>query len=279
VPAEFAVAATGTEVERSENPDATINAVYATGPVRDFAFALGPLELTERNVDGVLLRGWVLPQHADDAAMMLSAAATQVRALTQALGPYPYAELDLVDAPDAYGGIEYPGLVFIGTLGGFSVVEPVVHEVGHQWFYGLIGNDQLLDPWLDEGAATFTEILYYEAAYGSQRGTTALEGLREVVESQAESADLPVGLPVGEYEDEYEYAVIVYLKGALFFEALRRELGPDVFGDFLQAYFQDYRYGFAEPEDFQATAEAACGCELDSLFDLWVYEGGPLPEP
>ena len=279
VPAEFALAASGMEVERTENGDGTVTAVYATGPVRDFAFALGPLELTERNVDGVLLRAWVLPQHADDTATMLAAAATQVRTLTQALGPYPYTELDLVDAPDAYGGIEYPGLVFIGTLGGFSVVEPVVHEVGHQWFYGLIGNDQLLDPWLDEAAATFTEILYYEAAFGPQRGTTALEGLRAIVESQAENPDLPVGLPVGEYENEFEYAVIVYLKGALFFETLRRELGPEAFEEFLRAYYQDHLYGFALPEDFQATAEATCSCDLDSLFDLWVYEGGPLPGP
>ena len=276
---EFALAASGVEVDRAENDDGTFTAVYVTGPVRDFAFALGPLQLTERNVDGVLLRAWVLPQHADDAGPMLAAAATQVRALTQALGPYPYTELDLVDAPNAYGGIEYPGLVFIGTLGTFALVEPVVHEVGHQWFYGLIGNDQLLDPWLDEAAATFTEILYYEAAFGVQRGTTALEGLRQAVEFQADNADLPVGLPVGDYDSQSEYAIIVYLKGALFFETLRRELGPDAFGDFLHAYYQEFRYGFASAGGFQAVAEAACSCDLDSLFDLWVYDGGPLPGP
>jgi hypothetical protein len=278
-PAEFALAATGVEVGRSENDDGSVTAVYATGPVRDFAFALGPLNLTERDVDGILLRAWVLPQHADDAREMLSAAATQVRALTLALGPYPYAELDLVDAPDAWGGIEYPGLVFIGTLGSYFVVEPVVHEVGHQWFYGLIGNDQLLDPWLDEAAATFTEILYYEAAFGSQRGTTALEGLRQVVEVGAENPDLPVGLPVGAFSSESEYAVIVYEKGALFFEALRRRLGPQAFEDFLHTYFQEYRYGFATPEGFQAAAESACGCDLDAMFNLWVYDGGPFPGP
>jgi aminopeptidase N len=278
-PAELALAASGVEVGQAENPDGTVTTSFATGPVRDFAFALGPLQLTERTVEGVLLRAWVLPQHAGDARGMLEAAAAQVRALTQAIGPYPYAELDLVDAPEAYGGIEYPGLVFIGTLGTFAMVEPVVHEVGHQWFYGVVGNDQLLDPWLDEGAATFTEILYYESAFGVQRGTTALEALRQVVEIEPEVAEMPVGLPVSEFRDEYEYAVVAYYKGALFFEALRRELGPDLFGDFLHAYYQEYRYEVATPEGFQNAAEETCGCDLDALFDLWVYEGGPLPGP
>jgi aminopeptidase N len=278
-PSEFALAASGAEVDRVENDDGTFTAVYATGPVRDFAFALGPLVLTEREVDGIRLRAWVLPQHSDDTRLILDAAAAQVRALTQAVGPYPYTELDVVDAPNAYGGIEYPGLVFIGTFGTFALIEPVVHEVGHQWFYGLIGNDQLIDPWLDEAAATFTEILYYEAVFGVQRGTTALEDLRQSLRYQVEDPDLPVGLPVGEYDSVSEYAVIVYQKGALFFETLRRELGTDGFRDFLHAYFEAYRYGFATPEDFQAVAEATCGCDLDSLFNLWVYQGGPIPGP
>jgi hypothetical protein len=276
---EFALAASGVEVDRVENGDGTFTAVYATGPVRDFAFALGPLVLTERDVDGIRLRAWVLPEHSDDTDLVMDAAAAQVRALSQAVGPYPYVELDVVDAPNAYGGIEYPGLVFIGTFGTFALIEPVVHEVGHQWFYGLIGNDQLLDPWLDEAAATFTEILYYEAVFGVQRGTTALEDLRLSLRYQVEDPDLPVGLPVGDFDSVSEYAVIVYQKGALFFEALRRELGADGFRDFLHAYFDAYRYGFATPEDFQAVAEATCGCDLDSLFDLWVYQGGPIPGP
>jgi aminopeptidase N len=160
-----------------------------------------------------------------------------------------------------------------------SLIEPVVHEVGHQWFYGVVGNDQLLDPWLDEGAATFTEILYYEAAVGVQRGTTALEGLRQVVDLGPGLAELPIGLPVGEFGDQFEYAVVVYYKGALFFDALRRELGQELFTDFLHAYYEEYRYGFATPQGFQAVAEATCGCDLDAMFDLWVYEGGPLPGP
>jgi aminopeptidase N len=185
--------------------------------------------------------------------------------------------LDLVDAPGAFGGIEYPGLVYLGTLGSGWVIEPTVHEVAHQWFYGLIGDDQIEEPWLDEAAATYAEVLYYEEAQGTGRGTSFLSDLRSIIRREADP-DLPVGLAVEEYGDEFTYAVFVYLKGALFFDALRRELGEAGFKDFLHEYFETYRYGFANSEGFQEIAEDTCSCDLDALFDLWVYEGGRVLE-
>jgi aminopeptidase N len=74
-----------------------------------------------------------------------------------------------------------------------------------------------------------------------------------------------------------EYALIVYGKGALFFDALRRQLGDPTFFAFLHAYYERYRYGFASSRDFQATAETACACNLSALFNLWVYKGGAVP--
>jgi hypothetical protein len=91
------------------------------------------------------------------------------------------------------------------------------------------------------------------------------------------SPELPIGRGVAAYPTQREYALFVYLKGALFFDALRSDLGDEVFFAFLQEYFQTFRYSIASAKDFQTTAEATCGCDLQSLFDLWVYEGGELP--
>jgi len=71
----------------------------------------------------------------------------------------------------------------------------------------------------------------------------------------------------------------VYSKGALFFDALRREMGDRIFFRFLKDYYAAYRYGFARSQDFQATAEQTCACDLDALFDLWVYKGGEVTRP
>ncbi len=277
VPANLALAASGVEIDRRER-GTTVRATYVTGPVRDFAFALGPLDLHTRQAGEVTLNAWVLPEHADEASRLLRLAQDQLVLLERLVGPYPYRELDLVDAPGAFGGIEYPTLVFIGTLGGPGVTLPTVHEVAHQWFYGLIGNDQVREPWLDEAAASYAEALYYEFAVDSGRGTRLLSDFRVGVRTAADPAR-PVGQPVGAYPSIGEYARLVYLKGALFFETLRNEMGDERFFAFLQRYYQTRRYGFASSADFQTLAEAECACDLDALFDLWVYEGGPLPEP
>lgn len=278
-PSRYRLAASGIALGLAEHVDGTHSATFVTGPMRDFAIAVGELEFEQRTVDGIRLQGWVLPQHIPEIDRMLDAAAAQVQTLQELLGPYPYAELDVVDAPGAFGGIEYPGLVFIGTVGTRSLVGPLVHEIGHQWFYGLVGNDQLRHPWLDEAAATYTEVLYYESTVGPGRATSLLRGYRDLVTRRAVDPALPIGLPVGEYPSEQDYALLVYLKGALFFDALRRELGDEAFFSVLRNYIDQERYGFAEPETFQHLAEKACGCDLDRTFDLWVYRGGPLPEP
>ncbi|MEK7682435.1 MAG: M1 family metallopeptidase [Chloroflexota bacterium] len=270
------VVATGIEVGREQLPDGTQAMTFVSGPVRDFAFAIGTLVSETKEVQGVQIRGWVLPEHQPDLTRMVEAAAAQVELLARLVGPYRYVELDLVDLPGAYGGIEYPGLVTIGTLGGPDLIHPTVHEVGHQWFYGLIGDDQLREPWLDEAAATYTQVLYLEQTEGSGSATGLLSDYREALREHPEP-ERPIGLGVADYASQWEYALFVYLKGALFFDALRTELGDKIFFEFLQAYYEDYRYKIATAVDFQSTAEATCACDLQALFDLWVYRGGELP--
>ncbi|MEE9217288.1 MAG: M1 family metallopeptidase [Anaerolineales bacterium] len=275
-PSDQKLVATGVEVDREMLEGGRAAATYVSGPARDFAFALGPFITETKQVNGVTINGWALPEHEDDLRVMVGAAATQLELLVDLIGPYPYTELDLVDVPGAFGGIEYPGLVTIGTLGGSNVVDPTVHEVGHQWFYGLIGGDQLEEPWLDEAAATYTQVLYHEQASRRGYATGMLTFFRDQIRDYPNS-ELPIGLPVDDYESPAEYAIFVYRKGALFFDALRGELGDDLFFEFLQTFLDRYRYEIASADDFQSTVEEVCGCDLDSLFDLWVFEGGEAP--
>ncbi|TET97292.1 MAG: M1 family peptidase [Anaerolineales bacterium] len=275
-PAGFDLVVSGVEILNETLGDLQ-RLTYVTGPMRDVAIAVADFVDESRQVGDVTVTAWVLQDHADDLDKVLDSATLQMQVLGDLVGPYPYPELDIVDAPHAFGGIEYPGLVFIGTLGTHWVVEPTVHEVAHQWFYGLIGDDQISEPWLDEAAATYSEALYYEHALGSGRATGFLSDLRAIVREHPDPT-IPIGLPVGDYASDADYAVFVYLKGALFFDALRRELGDRPFGEFMKAYYQQYLYGFASGNGLQEVAEQTCSCDLQDLFDLWVYEGGVIPE-
>ncbi|HKZ54040.1 MAG TPA: M1 family metallopeptidase [Anaerolineales bacterium] len=277
-PSQYGLAASGVEIEARDNGDGTRTTTFVTGPMRDFAFALGKFSAVDREVGEVKLRAWVLPSHADQTTRFLDHAEAQMELLEELVGPYPYTELDLVDAPDAFGGIEYPGLVFVGTLGGPNIIDATVHEVAHQWFYGLIGDDQLREPWLDEAAATYAEILFYERVFGSGTAAGLLRDYRSWVRSHRDPT-IAIGLGIGDYASPSDYGLFVYIKGALFFDALRRELGDERFFSFLRAYFESYRYGFATASGFHSLAEQTCSCDLDSLFDLWVYKGGQVFEP
>jgi aminopeptidase N len=276
VPTDQTLVATGMEVDRESIDDERAAATFVSGPARDFAFALGPFISEMEQVNGVAVNGWALLEHEDDLRVMVEAAALQLELLGDLIGLYPYTELDLVDVPGAFGGIEYPGLVTIGTLGGENVIDPTVHEVGHQWFYGLIGDDQLEEPWLDEAAASYTQVLYHEEASRRGYATGMLTFFRDQVRDHPNS-EMPIGLAVEDYDTSADYGLFVYRKGALFFDALRGEMGDDLFFEFLQRFYDQHRYEIATAVDFQSTAEDTCECDLDSLFDLWVFEGGEIP--
>jgi len=272
---EFEIIASGVEIDREYLGGDQQKVTFVTGPMRDFAFALGVLEKRSRVVDGTSLNAWVLPWHSESGERLLNAAAQQMEFLVDLVGPYPYVDLDIVDTPCSFGGIEYPGLVYICSVDDGYFVDTTVHEIAHQWFYGLIGNDQLYEPWLDESIASYWQVLYYENTVGVEQAIVQLNQFRSWI-TRPEDQKAPIGLGIEDYRLIGDYYTVVYFKGALFFDALRSELGDDVFFDFLKTYYQKYRYGFVDTQGFHETAEEVCGCDLDDLFNLWVYVGGDV---
>jgi aminopeptidase N len=145
----------------------------------------------------------------------------------------------------------------------------VAHEVAHQWFYNLVGDDQLDEPWLDESLAQFATLQYYTDEYGAQ----GAQGFRASLEGRWKSIDdakIPIGLPVAKYSGQ-EYSAIVYGRGALFFAALKEKMGASVFDEFMNDYTAQLSWGIATPQFMQTLAEKHCGCDLNPLFKEWVY--------
>lgn len=278
-PAEYAIVTSGVAVDERVEGDVRSQTVVAA-PMRDVALVVGPLQRASVVVDGVTINAYMLDEHAVYTDRMLAYGADQVRNLNQRVGPYPFTELDLVDAPGAFGGIEYPGEVFIGVVGPDSFFEiATVHEVGHQWFYSVLGDDQLREPWLDEAFASYTEVLYFEAKEGAKAREREVESSRSYYELALSDSKLPIGLPVDRYADDSDYFAAVYEKGKVFLDELRRTLGDDAFFAFLQTYYRKNQFGFVTGPMLQAEAEATCGCDLAQLFDEWVYgpDGPPTP--
>ena len=272
-PKDVVLAGVGREINSQDNGSRQ-TVKYAAGPVRDFYLAASPdYSVFTKESNGVTLRFYTRADLQSGAERALEIAAKAIEVYGTRYAPYPYTELDFVSTPTLALGIEYPGMIAIAD----RIVSPyhdylegtVAHEVGHQWFYNLVGNDQLDDPWLDESLAQFATLQYFTDQYG-QAGSAGFKNSLEGRWARTGNAEIPVGLPVREYRNN-EYGSIVYGRGALFFEALRDEMGTDNFDLFIKAYTKNNSWDIATPEKLQMLAEKTCGCSLNTLFKQWIY--------
>jgi len=249
--------------------------VCAAGLVRDFALVLGDnYEVASGVAEGAIVNSYFYPDHREGGEQVLQIVINALTIYSRLFGPYPYAELDVVETPTRAGGIEYPTLIVISErlYDGHPRLEWVVaHEVAHQWWYGVVGSDQVDQPWLDEALTQYSTLLYHEFLYGSDTAAAILESDFQRIYDQLvdEGTDMPAGLPVAAYPREL-YSPVVYRKGALYFHALRQRVGDESFFAILQTYYRRHRYGIATPESFLQTVQAVTGNAQRDLYERWI---------
>jgi hypothetical protein len=251
---------------------------FAIGPARDFYLAASEgFEMVQAQVGETTINSYAFPEVAATATEAVQYTVDAMNSFNNRLGPYPYTEFDIVSTATQALGVEYPGVVAINQelytpssrFPQGYIEGTVVHEVAHQWFYNVVGNDQLDDPWLDESLVQYVTMLYYLDYYGP----AGAEGWRQTLQQRWQAvgnAEIPVGQPVAAYEGP-EYSAIVYGRGALFFEELEQVMGEEAFSQFLRDYYMSVAWDIATPEGMQARAEGHCECELDALFNEWIY--------
>jgi hypothetical protein len=282
VPSELVVATTGLQVKRTEQNGATTYLI-ASGPARDFFMAMSPdFAVVSREVEGTQVNSYYLPKDVNGGQQALQVAGRALQDYNAQFGLYPYRELDVVEAPlqDALG-VEYPGIILAGsgvygapTDATFTSV--IAHEVGHQWWYNVVGNNVLQDPWLDEGLTTYTSMLYFEDEQGQQgyEGIANYYQNRYTTYLQTHPDDL-VTASVAYYEAQPEggsaYSTMVYTKAALFFKALRQTIGDKAFFQALQDYYKTKKYKVASPQDLLDEFEKASGLDLGDFYQKWLY--------
>jgi peptidase M1-like protein len=254
----------------------------ANGPARDFYLVASP-DYTEvsQTFGEVTIHSYAPENVKKGAQMALDVASRAIKDYGARYAPFPYTEFDIVSTPTLALGIEYPGMIAIaariydvdsdyrGTPARIYMESTVAHETGHQWFYSLVGDDQLDDPWLDESLTQFATLQYYTDEYG-ESGARGFQDSLEDRWAQVINKKIPIGLPVAKYTAR-EYGAIVYGRGPLFFVALRNEMGAEAFDSFIKDYTQTLSWKISTPQTLQALAEKHCACDLQKIFDEWVY--------
>lgn len=255
---------------------------FVSGPQREFTIALTQLEQLSAEVEGVRINSFYRAGSAANGQVALDAAANSVRIFNQRYGRYPLREIDVVEFDArSFLGVEYPGVTLIDHA---LYTEPngpeitVAHEIGHMWWYSVVGNDVQRESWLDEALASYSQVVYQEGVRGADAAERELEGFRQRYwNNLAAGRDAPVAQPNGQFRANY--VALVYGKSVLFIQALREQLGEERFSGFLQQYYAQHRYGYVTGADLLASAEGACGCELDQLYLDWITRTVPVEVP
>ncbi|MBS1638239.1 MAG: M1 family metallopeptidase [Bacteroidetes bacterium] len=197
------------------------------------------------------------------------------------LGDYPYNHVTAVDGTiSAGGGMEYPNITIIGESGNDLTLETtIMHEVGHNWFYGILGSNERDFPMMDEGLNSFYEMRYIRTKYPEKKLTSlfgrdstfkffGLNAFKQKAEYEFSyliaarmNLDQSLALPAAEYTT-YNYGAIVYSKTALVMDYLMNYLGGDKFDEGMRFYFENWKFKHPTPKDLLTTLEYHLSTDL-----------------
>jgi len=195
---------------------------------------------------------------------------------SQLIMPYPHSSLSVVEA-DFLESMEYDGLYFL-SRGFYNLYEGIpqgyltfiaAHETAHQWWYGLVGNDQALEPWLDEAMCTYMEHIFYEYVYADYLTGSDQSLVDWWWEYRVNffEPDGWVDRSIYDYDEFRPYRDAVYLNGAKFLHDLRNLVGDEAFFSFLRDYAIQNKNRIATATDFFGILQEHTDEDIDGLIN------------
>jgi hypothetical protein len=254
--------------------------VYEMKLGRTFTLSISDVYvIAEREVLGTKILSYTYPEEAASGEAAADLAVDAINLFTEYYGPVMRDLVSIVEV-DFDHNMEFDGLIMI-SRGIFmfynntpetnlTIITP--HEVSHQWFYSLVGNNQAMEPWLDESLATYSEALFYEHYYPdlvSWWWENRVDG-----HSPTGFVDNTIYLEQG----YTAYRNSVYLNGAHFMQDLRDTIGDEAFFNFIKAYALEHRYQIATGEDFFSTLAAYTDEDLTALLEQYFANAPTTPE-
>jgi hypothetical protein len=295
VPSGWVVGATGVEQSRTPNGNQTTHR-YVQDRVHDFAWTTSPdfLDRTERfehpGLPPVHMRLLLQPEHAHLAERHFAAAAATLRYYGEWFGPYPYPSLTIVDPAwqSESGGMEYPTIFTGGTrwLAPAQSNDPeyvVIHEVGHQWWQGMVANNEVEHAWLDEGINEYADSRVQSVAFQPNYFVQRFFGgfipwqYRDIPLTRATDTNYmntfrrapdrdPMATPTfllwpGTHQN------LSYHKAALVLHTLERMHTWEVMQRVFATFFQRWQYRHPTPDDFFAVLDEVTRQDHEPFID------------
>ncbi|MBQ8430453.1 MAG: hypothetical protein IJX26_00705, partial [Clostridia bacterium] len=219
--------------------------------------------------------------HSDERAEdSLQTAKKALTTFNESFGLYPYKQLSVVETGFIYGGMEYPNLVMISdSLEKYDdYTNTIVHEIAHQWWYGVVGNNEYDHGWLDESLTEYSCVIFYEKnpeyeikrEVCIQNAITSYTTFVDVYEDIFDKVDTSMNRSLDEYNTEPEYVYVAYVKGMIMYDDIRNIIGDKAFFKSLRSYYKNYSGKNATPDDLINTFEDCSNRKLRSFINGYL---------
>jgi len=196
-----------------------------------------------------------------------------IRFYSTEVGEYPYPIVSAVQGPESFGGgMEYPTITVISPAALAKDLDvTLTHEIGHNWFYGLLGSNEREHPWMDEGMNSFYEYKYAYKKYGDKNGELEL-----LFDTKAKRrTDQPIETPAQQFSP-INYEVVAYHKTVKWMQLLQQTVGKPSFQQTMHQYFEQWKFKHPQPRDFETVFSQSAPIKLDTVFN-YLHTTGFLP--
>jgi hypothetical protein len=278
VPESYKVAATGFQTKTPVIKEGRKTFQFYADDVHDFAWSASPdFDYVEdtfsaEGVPGVRIKLYIDPLHKNLTDRYMHAAKSALAKLGEWYGEYPYSTLSVVVPPasgNGAGGMEYPTLVTAAAARndnpGYELERTLVHEIAHQYWYGLVASNEFEEAWLDEGFTSYTEDKLMSSIYGVVPNVP--------IEASYLTKPEPLEQSSWRYHSSGGYAENVYLRGKLVLTSLERQVGDKTMSKIMRTYFQKYRFKHPSSSDFQKVIESVTKSRWTEFFQAYVERG------
>jgi len=277
-PSNLVLATTGEIKNTQSKNECNVYNVEAKA-VRDYAFVLSnKFSVVSEQYENVKIMYYYY--NDNNFAQSLQSAVDSIKTFNKLYGEYPYSTFSVVKSNFIHGGMEFPNLVLISDNASDynDYLNVIIHETAHQWWYGLVGNNQYSCGWLDEGLTDYSTTLFYKnnPQYGInmqdivKNTTNSYVTFVEVYTKVLGNVDTSMTRALNEYDTEPEYVYMAYVKGMLLFDSLMENVGEDKFLYIMSKYFDKYKYSIATPEALIKMFEKYLGYDMRGFFDSWL---------
>jgi hypothetical protein len=271
VPTDFVVAHSGERISANR---------YRAYAIRDFAFVLSKgFQKLSAELNNTTVNYYFTADDTPEIALQTAVKAFDY--FSREFGPYPYPALTVVQTAFLHGGMEYGSLVYVSNSidpKNIAYSTVIVHEIAHQWWYGLVGNDQTQTAWIDEGLTEYSTAVFFEShpEYGERideiadNNLTTLSFYDEVLTKLGTVFDKRMNRDINDFRTGYEYTFCTYCRGMILFYNIAKMSGYGTFNSALRAFADANKFGFGTKEALISALETALNTELTAYFDNYL---------